>query len=350
MRALCRHDPGDAGGRKHVALGHAPCKDEVERLRHHGDEAHGARGAGGDLLARHVDHAGLALVVEVAETRRHWAASARVNDPVRSARVAAATSSCRIRLSPTRKARTPEPRQAVEVGMGEDAALGDDDAVRRHARREALGRGKRRGEALEVAVVDADERRVEAQRPVELGLVMHLGENVHAESARCLGQAPCGRIVNGGENDEDAIGAERARLDHLIGIEHKVLAQDREPRRVARGGKISGEPLEGRRVGQDRKAGRAAFLIGTRERGRIEIGADQSLRGARLLDLGNEGVLALGEPRPQRVREGPHRALRLGLGAQGGFAHRAPWRLPPPCAYRRGYCRAPGPWLTFYHG
>ena len=35
--------------------------------------------------------------------------------------------------------------------------------------------------------------------------------------------------------------------------------------------------LEGRAVGQHRKAGRAAALIGRGERGRVEVGADQAL-------------------------------------------------------------------------
>ena len=48
--------------------------------------------------------------------------------------------------------------------------------------------------------------------------------------------------------------------------------------------------LERRRVGQHRQAGRAALLIGARQRGRIEIGADQALGRARLLDLGDQAV------------------------------------------------------------
>ena len=46
--------------------------------------------------------------------------------------------------------------------------------------------------------------------------------------------------------------------------------------------------LKGGPVGQDREAGGAARLIGARKRRRIEVGADQALGRARLLDLGNE--------------------------------------------------------------
>ena len=48
--------------------------------------------------------------------------------------------------------------------------------------------------------------------------------------------------------------------------------------------------LKRRRVGQHRETGRAALLIGARERGRIEIGADQALGRARLLDLRDQAV------------------------------------------------------------
>ena len=51
-------------------------------------------------------------------------------------------------------------------------------------RRQTLGGGKRGGEGLEVAVVDADQLGVELKRAVKLGLVMHLGEHVHAEIGR----------------------------------------------------------------------------------------------------------------------------------------------------------------------
>ncbi len=68
----------------------------------------------------------------------------------------------------------------LQIGMGEDAALGDDNAIGRHQRRETLGGRKRGGEGLEIAIVDADELRVELERPVKLGLVMHFGEHVHA--------------------------------------------------------------------------------------------------------------------------------------------------------------------------
>ena len=63
--------------------------------------------------------------------------------------------------------------------------------------------------------------------------------------------------------------------------------------RFARRFEIGELALEGRPVGQHRQAGRAAVLIGLGQRRRIEIGADQALRRARLLDLGDQRDAAL---------------------------------------------------------
>ena len=78
----------------------------------------------------------------------------------------------------------------------------------------------------------------------------------------------------------------------------------------------SGLALERRRVGQHRQAGRAAGLIGARQRGRIEVGADQALRRARLLDLGDQRVVAGGDACARsraRKPRGGGAALRRGL-------------------------------------
>ena len=60
-----------------------------------------------------------------------WAAARRRGRS--SARVAAVTSACRIRLSPTRKVAMPDRLQPRQIGAGEDAALADQHAVARDA-------------------------------------------------------------------------------------------------------------------------------------------------------------------------------------------------------------------------
>src|SRR5262249_37311773 len=71
-------------------------------------------------------------------------------------------------------------REIVEIGGGEDSALRHGDAVRRNTRRKAPG-GRERGlEGAQVTVVDADEPRAQLEGALELGVVMHLNERVHA--------------------------------------------------------------------------------------------------------------------------------------------------------------------------
>ena len=196
--------------------------------------------------------------------------------------------------------------QPLQVGVAGDAAFGDDDAVLRHARGEPLGRLQRGGEGLEVAVVDADQPAVERQRAVELLLVVHLGDGVHAPRVGVGAQRAGHHVVDGGHDDQDAVGAQRARLRHLVAVEHEVLAQRGQLGGGARLRQMLGRALEGGAVGEHGQARRAARRVGLGERGRIEVGADQALGGARLLDLGDERGLAGGDLGLQRRGEAAH--------------------------------------------
>ena len=173
------------------------------------------------------------------------------------ARVAASTSACRIRLSPTRKVRTPARGSRARSAWRDDAALGDDDASARHARRQPLGGLERRLEGPEIAVVDADEAGPQPERPLELGLVMHLDQHIHA-AARCAAASSArgGRVVDRRHDHRGCSRRPGARFDDLIGIEHEILAQHRQARR-RRGPRsgYSGAPWkDGSSVSTDRQA------------------------------------------------------------------------------------------------
>ena len=82
-------------------------------------------------------------------------------------------------------ARCRRSRQPGEIGGREDAALADDDAVRPGRSGASRSRDRERGlEGVQIAVVDADQPRFQRQRAVELGLVVHLDQRVHAERMR----------------------------------------------------------------------------------------------------------------------------------------------------------------------
>src|ERR1700733_3486575 len=112
MRALGGLDTGDAGSGEHVALFRvAPAHDRKSLRRHH----HAAFGDGltfGCGLCRNVDHADFAAAAQMGELfcapdHGRYRAGASATLRVRRARVAAATSLCRIRLSPTRNVEMP---------------------------------------------------------------------------------------------------------------------------------------------------------------------------------------------------------------------------------------------------
>ena len=72
-------------------------------------------------------------------------------------------------------------------------------------------------------------RDFELQRALELGLVVHLDQHVHAERERRVLERP--RAVassSARHDDQDAVGAPGARFGHLIGLEHEILAQHRQ--------------------------------------------------------------------------------------------------------------------------
>src|SRR5260370_12665085 len=70
MRALCRHDAGDAGSAEHVALLRVACEHQVERLWRHHDAALRYGLALARHLRRHVDHARLAASTQMAQLGR----------------------------------------------------------------------------------------------------------------------------------------------------------------------------------------------------------------------------------------------------------------------------------------
>ena len=83
----------------------------------------------------------------------------------------------------------------------------------------------------------------EPQRALEFGRVVHLDQHRHAER-KCGLRLELGhlRVVQAGGDQQDAVGAHRARLEHLVGVDDEVLAQHRQRARRARLSQIAGEP------------------------------------------------------------------------------------------------------------
>src|SRR3569623_2089342 len=119
-------------------------------------------------------------------------------------------------------------RQPRNVGGREDAALTDHDAVLRHRRRQCLA-GRERGlEGAQIAVVDAEQRRAPPQGADKLFLIVNFEQHVHSEIERRVFDVARRCVIQRGHDDQDAIGAMRARFHHLIGVVHEILAQHRQ--------------------------------------------------------------------------------------------------------------------------
>src|SRR6516225_437854 len=214
--------------------------------------------------------------------------------------------------------RNADRRQVLEIGGRKDSAFAHDNAARRDPRRQSLAGGERRLEGLEIAVVDADQPRAQAQRAFELVFVVDLQQDVHAERLRGALEILCRAVIERRHDDQDAISPPRPRLSYLIDVVHEILAQDRKLGRGASGDEVFGLALERGRIGEYREASRTPPLVGARQCSCVEISADQAFRGARLLDLGDQGIVAGGERLGDGGDESAWGRSRSGGGLDGG--------------------------------
>ena len=216
-----------------------PVSDQRQRFLAHHHRAFGDGDASVAACRRHVDHAAprpcasrwvralrLAIVMLSPPCARRAPSSARV---------AAATSACRIRLSPTRKADMPT-RQPREIGRREDAALADQRCGPSGSAARALRWSRawsRRSRRLRLLMPISGERKRSARS--SSALVMDLDQHVHAEREGRVLEVLRRVIVDRGHDDQDAVGAPGARLGDLIGSNMKSLRSAGSDGRRARG-------------------------------------------------------------------------------------------------------------------
>ena len=132
-------------------------------------------------------------------------------------------------------------------GEAEDAALADDDPVRRDQRRELFADvSSDTSKVRRLRLLMPIELRAERQRAVELRPVMHLDEHIHAEFVRGVDELARLGVGDARHDDEDAVGPPGAGLEDLIGLEQEILAQSREAGGVARLRQVFGPALERR--------------------------------------------------------------------------------------------------------
>ena len=219
--------------------------------------------------------------------------------------------------------------QLADVLGTEDAALGNRDPVGGQAILQVQRGVEADVEVVQVAVVDADEGRVEPQGAVEFGGIMDLDKDIKVILAcagsefRHLGIGQCG------DDEQDAVGTNGGGFKDLPGVDGEVLAQHRQGHSGTCLAQEVVVALEVLLIRQYRQAGGPTLFIAARKRHGIEVGTDDALAGAGLLDLGDDGRrrLRIGSGLGDLSLDGPGKAARRifgkalgGLTLQSGFA------------------------------
>ena len=140
----------------------------------------------------------------------------------------------------------------------------------------------------QIAVVDADETCAAVEHARQIGAIVQFDEGLQPQFVGLAQQArQRGRIENLGDQ-QDGVGAGGSGFEQLIAVEKEVLAQQRKRHGGSDGSQIAQVPLKGRLIGQDTDAGGAVLFVDAGDGDGIEIGAEQSGGGRRLLDLGDD--------------------------------------------------------------
>lgn len=177
---------------------------------------------------------------------------------------------------------------APRVAWRENSAFRNHGATLGNLRAQALSRAQINLEALQIAVVDADEVRAVEERAFQFGFIVNFHQNVHSKPLGRAFELPDFPIFERTHNQQNAIGARQSRFDDLDFIDDEILAQTRFPRYLARRYEmfqIAQKPL---RLGQNRQTIGERIAINRRLPRRIEIGRDDASGGRGFFDFGDE--------------------------------------------------------------
>ena len=134
--------------------------------------------------------------------------------------------------------------QLGDVAPVPDSAFGNDYLAGRDARQEIPRRLQACHKCPQVAVVDSNQRRCKRGHCSQLALVVNLDQHRHPEALPELLELP--QFVNrgSGRDQQDAVGADRARFEHLVRIDDEILAQHRKAASRARRREVLAGALE----------------------------------------------------------------------------------------------------------
>ncbi len=150
---------------------------------------------------------------------------------------------------------------------------------------------------------------------------MHLGEHGHVERHGQVLELVRLLVGEGCEDEEDGVGAHRARLEDLPRVDREVLAEHGQVAGQARKLEVPRLALEPFAVREHGQARRPRLAVGARQAGRVEGLADQAGGGRGALDLGDQPRAALAQLGAERAEEIARSVLRQRLALHLGERH-----------------------------
>ncbi|MCY1239320.1 hypothetical protein D9M72_521090 [compost metagenome] len=147
---------------------------------------------------------------------------------------------------------------------------------------------------------------------------MHFDQYIHAKLEGRIFKAAGVVVAERSHDQQDAVRAPGPSLEHLVAVEHEVLAQCRQAAGRACGFQEGRCTLKARRIREYRETGGTTRFVGPGKRRRVEVRANEPLGWACLLDLRDQpecaGRLARGERRVKTTRRRLFGDTRLEFG------------------------------------
>ncbi len=148
--------------------------------------------------------------------------------PASSSRRASPGLGARISDSPISAALNPGVAQADEVVGGLDAALRNLGDASGHALRQFQRSVEIDAEAVQVAIVDADDGAAGVERALQFGGIVHLAQHAESELAGGAVQVFQLRLAERGDDQQHGAGAVGLRFEQLEVVHDEVFAQARQ--------------------------------------------------------------------------------------------------------------------------
>ena len=183
--------------------------------------------------------------------------------------------------------------QADEVVGGLDAALRNLGDASGHARGQFQRSVQVHAEAVQVAIVDADDGAAGVERALQFGGIVHLAQHAESELAGGAVQVFQLRLAERGDDQQHGAGAVGLRFEQLEVVHDEVFAQARQGSGAGGDVEIFQRALEVSLVGEHGERGGAGGFQFARQLGDGEVGANQALGGRSFLQLGDDGQLAV---------------------------------------------------------